>query len=199
MKLESIFRSKKHKVIAFTLFFVMLAAFIWLGMLNFNDDLTDAEKFSSEFPLVSSDNVFVYSTASEVLSKLSGDAIILFGSAENDFTESYASIINEIAKECGIVKVLYYDFFSDRTNNNGNYELIVEELTPYLLTDDTGNTELYAPTFLVIKDGFVQYIGEDLNFVSGDITPEDYWSDLQVGTFEATLYAVFNDFIGESE
>lgn len=207
MNLNKIFKSKKQKIVYLILFSVMLIAFVYLGTVNFKELETDAEKFSNEFSSVSEDNVFVYSTASEVLDYIeNGDAIILFGSNLNDFTENYAYIINEIAKEgikqedseFYISKILYYDFIEDRTNNNGNYELIVEQLNSYLLTDDLGNTEIYAPTLVIIKDGEVLYINEDINFVSGNITPDEYWTDLTTGIFEETLRTVFKDFIGVS-
>lgn len=205
----SLFKSKKQKIVYLILFIIMIVLFIYLGTVNFSDNLTDAQMFSEEFPAVDEDNVFVYATATEVIDSLSGYSIVLFGSSKNDFTEDYANIINEVAKEgitytddegneyvYEISQIYYYDFFSDRENNNGNYELLVEELKPYLLTDDTGNIELYAPTLLVIKDGFVLYIDEDLNFISGDVSSEDYWTNLQTGTFKETLKAVFTDFLG---
>lgn len=199
MKKNSLFKNQKQKVVYLTLFIVMIIAFIYLGTVNFDDGISDAEKFSKEFETIDDDNVFVYSTPAEILEKIEDDALVLFGSSSNDFTEEYASMINEVAKEYGITKILYYDFFSDRSNNNGNYELLVNELKAYLLTDDAGNTELYAPTFLVVEDGTVIYINEDVNFVNGDITPEEYWTELEVGLFQETLKAVFESFIGADE
>lgn len=197
MKVNKLFKNDGQKFVYSILFIIIICAFIYLGTVNFKSGTTDGEKFSMEFSSVESDNVFVYSTPAEIVEKIEGDAIVLFGSSKNEFTEQYANIINEVAKESNVGKILYYDFISDRTNNNGNYELIVEALKPYLLTDDLGNTEIYAPTFLVIKDGNVLYINEDVNFVVGDITPEMYWTDLVTGTFKETLKTVFSDFFGE--
>lgn len=199
MKIESLFKSKKQKVVYIILFAVMLFIYIYLGTVNFDSDVTDAEKFAKEFPSVSTNNVYLYTTPKEILEYLEDDALVLFGSSTNDFTEDYAKMINDVAKECGITKIVYYDFLKDRSNNNGNYELLVEELKPYLLTDDAGKTEIYAPTFLVVKNKEVLYINGDVNFVKGDISPNEYWTDLKVGVFKETLKAVFKDFVGEEK
>lgn len=194
MQINKMFESTQHKIIAGVLFILMLGGFIYLGNKNFDDGITDALKFSAEFDLVDEDNVFVYSNAKEVLKYLDKDSIILFGSSDNEFTNQYAALINEAANNSSIGTILYYDFFDDRNNNNGNYELIVEKLKPYLIKDDRGQIELYAPTFLVVQDGSVAYIHEDSVFVKGDLSPDEYWNTLKKGEFVTTLGVVFENF-----
>lgn len=181
-----------------SLFIMLIIGFIYLGTKNYEVKITDAEIFTSEFPSVDNKNVFVYSTSKEVLENINKkDCVILFGSVENSFTEKYADMINSLALENKIKEVLYYDFLDDRDHNNGNYELIVEKLKPYLLTNDRGNNELYAPTLLVMKDSEVMYINQDVNFVYGNVTPEKYWTDYNVGAFNNTIDTVFKDYLGE--
>lgn len=200
---KNLFKSKKQKIYSIVAFVIMLGLFIYLGTRSFGSDETDAVRFSNEFPSVSEDNVFVYATASEVLDAIDGYTIVLFGSSANEFTEEYANLINEVASSTvsdsgvSITTVLYYDFISDRTNNNGNYELIVKTLEPYLLTDDLKNTEIYAPTILIVSDGFVEYIDTDVNFVNGSISSSEYWTDYNKDAFKETLAAAFLNFIGE--
>ncbi|MFI3260407.1 MAG: hypothetical protein R3Y13_01675 [bacterium] len=194
---KSLFRSKKHKMFSIAALVIMIGAFIYLGAVNFDDNISDAEKISKEFSSIGDDNVFVYTDAKEIISLLDGYTIVLFGSSKNEYTEDYARIVNEAAKEFGIKKVLYYDFFSDRSNNNGNYELLLEELNPYLVKNDMGNAELYAPTLLVVKDGFVEYINQELNFTVGGTSSEEYWTNLREGLFKTTLLEVFKSFVGE--
>lgn len=196
-KSKSLFKSDKQKKIYVVWLCVMIISFIYLGTIDFNEYVTDGEKFASEFTSLSEDNVYVYAIATEALSVVkSDDAIILFGSSLNSFTEDFAYIINDVAKEYGIDEIIYYDFFDDRTHNNGNYELIVNELSPYLLTDDLGKTELYAPTLVVISDNTVIYVNQEVNFVNGSVSSEDYWSDFNEGSFRQTLENVFTQYKG---
>lgn len=182
----------------FICFVVLIFAFIYVGNISFDNYENDAEKFSNEFVTVSKDNVFVYASAKDILNTIDENVMVLFGSSQNEYTEYYAKLINDVAKEMNIEKILYYDFFADRMNNNGTYEVIVNEISGYLLTDDMGNTEIYAPTFLVIKNGVIEYINEDVNFIKGSMLPEDYWSENNTEIFKATLRAVFTTYNGEN-
>ena len=196
MEIGNYFKSKKQKYICIFLFVFMITCFIVLGNMNFKNDTKDNIKFSEEFKEVPEDNVFVYKNALEILDYLEDDAIILFGSKLNDFTGTYASILNESAKEYGIKKILYYDFFADRVNNNGNYELIVEKIKPYLYTTDDGRIDINAPMFLVIKDGEVLYSNTENNFILGNVSPEEYWNKFNTDLFKETIKTVFEEFIG---
>lgn len=204
MELNKIFKNKKQMVAYIICFVTIIFAFIYIGSIDFNPDIDDNIRFSIEFSSIDEDNVYVYASANDVLDVIGDDAIILFGSCSNAFTEDFASIINEVAQnsnigesDINVSKILYYDFISDRSNNDSDYEILVNELSPYLLTDDTGDIELYAPTLMIIKDGVVIYLNEDLNFTNGNITSEEYWTVYNINEFKAELLAAFTEFIGE--
>lgn len=197
-KKTDLFKNKKQKILYLISFVLMLIAFIYLGTTTSFNDLNHAEKFSDEFNLVSTDNVFIYKNANEVVNLIKKDGIILFGTTMNsEWTGYLAKYINEVALDSEISEVYYYDYYLDRLNNNGNYELIVEYLHDYLFTNDLGETEIYGPSLFVIKNGKVIYYFDDTTFVRGSVSINDYWSTVTRSYFKNDFYNAINIYIGD--
>ncbi len=192
IKNQKLFKNKKQMVIYIFLFMLIFAGFIYLGNKSYVLDEEDNIIFSSEFKSVSENNIYNYSDARKVLDVLEKDAVILFGSSLNKWTEDVAKMLNEVAIENEIEEILYYDFLDDRNINNGNYELIVNEISSYVYTLDTGDKDIYAPLLLIIKDGKVIYSYDEVSMVKGDVSPEDYWTEYNKNIFKSNLNAAFN-------
>lgn len=197
-KKTDLFKNKSQKVFYSVAFVSMLIAFVYLGTTTFSDDLNHAEKFNKDFNIVSADNVFVYKNANEIVNLVKKDAVILFGTTMNsEWTGYLAKYINEVALDTGVSEVYYYDYYLDRLNNNGNYELIVEALNDYLFTNDLGKSEIYGPSVFVIKNGEVIYYFDDTTFVKGSVSINDYWSAVTRSYFKNDFSNAINLLLGD--
>ncbi len=160
-------------------FIVLIGAFIYLGNKSYEKKsvMSDSEKFTLEFG-IPQNNVFKYKKNSEILETLNtGSALIFMAYPENNWSSYYASLLNEIALSQNINEIYFYNFYNDRRTNNYYYENIVDYLTSYttILDDETRN--IYAPTFIIVKDGHVIYFDNETAVRNGDYTIKDYWTN----------------------
>ena len=187
---------KVKRVIQAILFVAIIVGFIYVGTRDFDTDVVvDNERFDADYVNVSKDNVFKYVNAVEVLTAIKEDAIIFMGYPANKWSGYYANILNETAKEMGIKEILYYDFYQDRDNRNATYQSIVLALTNYLPTLDDGTQEIFAPTLVIVKDGSVIGYDNETAFMVGNIEPQDYWNEFQIGLKYNTFKAMFEEYL----
>lgn len=155
--METIPKVNQIKII---LTFVMVAIAITLIVI-FRDNLfrvklniTDSEKFYTEYNQVPVDNVFKYATAKEALELFKEkQAVIFFGFKECKWCQSYAPILNDYAKENKIETIYYIDIKEDRTNNTEEYQQLIKLLDKYLAKDENGNKRVYVPDVYFVKNG----------------------------------------------
>ena len=168
-----------QKIFYIISFIFLFAAFIYLGTKNYNAPirkLSDQESFTQEYG-ITSDNLYAYKNAQDVLELLNtGSGLIFFAFPENEWSHIYADILNEVAKTYEIEEIWYYNFKNDRSNNNYYYNNIVRILNAYVPVIDTGEKELYAPSFVIVKDGEIIGYDDETAIVSGDVTVDDYWT-----------------------
>lgn len=196
VKNEHLFKNKWQMFIYIIIFGILIYLFIYLGTIDYNKELPDNEKFGSTFSMVGNDNVFKYVNATDVRMVASGaDGIVLFGT-DNEWVEYYANIVNKIALEVGIEEIYYYEFIDNRINNNGTYEDIVQKLDKYVTYNDRGTPEIYAPSLLVVSDGEVIYFDSETSFVSGKVSPSDYWDIYTQNQKEQEIREVFLKYLG---
>ncbi len=181
MKKKKLFKNKVQMIVYTLIFILCIVLFIIIGKTDFcKEEVTEAKKFNNIYNLVSEDNLYVFSNATEVLKILNGrSGIILMGFPLNVWTKYSANILNDVAKEEGIDKIYYYDFLKDREESNGTYETIVNKLDVYITVDDEGTKDLHAPTILIVKDGEIIGYFDDTSTIKGVITPEDYYNEYQ--------------------
>lgn len=195
IKNEKLFKNKWQMVIYFILFVILIGAFIYLGTLDYDESLPDNEQFAEDFSLVSEDNVFKYVNATDALMVANGTkGIVLFGT-QNEWVNYYANIVNKVAKEVGIDTIYYYDFVSNRQDNNGTYETIVEKLSDYVTYNDYGVAEIYAPSLLVVSGDEVLLFDTETAFVRGDIAPSEYWNSFNESAKMQELRNVFTKYL----
>lgn len=195
MKKKSLFKSKAQMIIYTFTFILCIALFILIGKTDFKKhEDTEAKKFHALYNLVSSDNLYVFSDATDVLNIINGrSGIILMGFPSNKWTNNYAKILNDTAKELGVDKIYYYDFLKDRDESNGTYETIVNKLNIYVTVDDEGTKDLHAPTVLIVKNGEIIGYFDEASSMKGIVTPEDYYNEYQNGI----IYENFKNAIEE--
>lgn len=195
VKNEKLFKNKWQMIIYCILFIILIWAFIYLGTIDYNEELPDNVEFAQNFSLVGEDNVFNYINASEALMVANGTkGIVLFGT-QNEWVNYYANIVNQVAKEVGIDTVYYYDFIANRQDNNGTYETIVERLSDYVTYNDYGVAEIYAPTLLVVSGDEVLLFDTETAFVKGDIAPSEYWNTFNISAKMRELRNVFEEYL----
>ena len=195
VKNEKLFKNKWQMIIYCILFIILIGAFIYLGTLDYDESLPDNEQFAEDFSLVSEDNVFKYVNATDALMVANGTkGIVLFGT-QNEWVNYYANIVNKVAKEVGIDTIYYYDFVSNRQDNNGTYEAIVESLSDYVTYNDYGTPEIYAPSLLVVSGDEVLLFDTETSFVRGDIAPSEYWNSFNESAKMQELRNVFTEYL----
>lgn len=183
-------------------FVFLISAFIYLGTKNYNapiKKMTDHESFTQEFG-ITNENLFIYKNAKEVLELFNtGTGIVFFAFPENEWSSSYADILNDAAKSLNIENIWYYNFKSDRANNNHYYRNIVKQLSHYLPILDTGDANLYAPTVVFVKNGVVVGYDNETAIVNGDVTVNDYWTRTNQFVKKQALETLIRDYLGVSD
>lgn len=196
VKHETLFANKLQMVIYLFLFIILIGAFIYIGMQDYNPDLPDNERFASEFNLVGEDNVYEYINATTALMIANGTkGIVLFGTINSEWVNYYANIVNDVAKATGIEKIYYYDFVKNREDNNGTYEAIVERLADYVTYNDYGVAEIYAPSLLVVCNDEVIMFDTETAFRNGNIAPSEYWNTFNINSKKQELTVIFQEYL----
>lgn len=197
IKNEKLFKNKTQMVIYIILFCLLIYGFIYLGKKDYKVKVSDNERFSSEFSLVSKDNVFKYVNATDARMVAKGaKGIVLFGT-NNDWVNYYAYIVDKVAKEVGIEEIYYYDFIKNRKDNNGTYEDIVKTLSNYVTYNDKGVAEIYAPSLLVVSNDKVILFDSETSFVKGDILPNAYWNSEKIAEKENEIREAFIKYLNK--
>ena len=197
IKNEKLFKNKTQMVIYIILFCLLIYGFIYFGKKDYKVKVSDNERFSSEFSLVSKDNVFKYVNATDARMVAKGaKGIVLFGT-NNDWVNYYAYIVDKVAKEVGIEEIYYYDFIKNRKDNNGTYEDIVKTLSNYVTYNDKGVAEIYAPSLLVVSNDKVILFDSETSFVKGDILPNAYWNSEKIAEKENQIREAFIKYLNK--
>ena len=176
MKVEIPKKNQTKIIVTFVVVAILVMILILAGeKLNVTDKISDNEKFYSEYANVPIENVFKYVTASEAIELFeSKQAIIFMGFKDCKWCQSYAPILNEVAKNNNVDTIYYLNIKEDRKNNTEEYKILVEMLKDYLYDDDNGNKRIYVPDVYFEKDGKVVGHNNDSSIISGGDTEEYY-------------------------
>ena len=156
---------------------LMMILFLLGEKLSVIDKISDNEKFYSEYNKVSIDNVFKYVTAKETIELFKSEqAIIFMGFKDCKWCQSYAPILNEVAKENSVDTIYYLNIKEDRKKDTEEYKKLVDMLKDYLHDDENGNKRIYVPDVYFVKDGKIVGHNNDTSLISGGDT-EEYYTD----------------------
>ena len=165
----------KNTIIILCIFVVVFVLACDLGSDN---RLTDAERFSREYPLIGEDNVFVYRSAAQIVNILAnGTGVVFMGFKECPWCQQYAVFLHDAAQEIGLERIFYCDIRDDRNRNTENYRKIVDILSEHLQYDDEGNPRVYVPDVTIMSSGKI--IGRDYETSKdtlGFTSPVEYWN-----------------------
>lgn len=176
MKVEMPKKNQTKIIVTFVVVAILVMILILAGeKLNVTDKISDNEKFYSEYANVPIENVFKYVTASEAIELFKSEqAIIFMGFKDCKWCQSYAPILNEVAKNNSVDTIYYLNIKEDRKNDTEEYKILVEILKEYLYNDDNGNKRIYVPDVYFVKDGNVVGHNNDTSIISGGDTEEYY-------------------------
>ena len=176
-KNKKLFKSKRQMIIYILLYIICIGLFIVIGKTDYKKDKpSDSLKFSNLYSLVPENNLYVFSNANDVLDILNGRSGVIFMSfPSNKWSNNYAYLLNKACMYVGIDKIYYYNFLSDRDNNNGTYQTIVRKLDNYINVLDEDDKDIYAPTVILVKDGKVINYIDDLSITKGNMDVEEYY------------------------
>ena len=194
---KKLFKNKIQMVIYILLFIILFALFIVVGQIDFKkEEEPEATQFSSLYNLVDKDNLFVFGDATDVLNILKGrSGVIFLAFPSNKWSNKYASILNEVAKEVNLDKIYYYDFKKDREESNGTYETVVNTLEMYVPIDDENNKNIQAPTIIIVKKGNIIAYFDEVTLMKGPITPNEYYNENQVAGIKASLKVALEEYL----
>jgi len=151
--------------------------------------ISDSEKFTLEYPLVDSNNIFVYRTAEQTAQILErGTGIVFLGFKECPWCQLYVVFLHDTAREIGINRIFYCDIREDRLNNTESYQKIVSLLDGLLQYDDEGNPRVFVPDVTIVENGKI--IGRDFETSKetlGYKTAEEYWNEDRVKALKNRL------------
>lgn len=192
-------KNKKFLLLAGVVFLVViLMALSCVFMSKDNEDnvkLSDNERFSKEYTLVTNDNVFVYRDAKEIINILkNGTGIVYLGFPECPWCQEYVSYLNDVVKDNNIEKIYYCNILKDRKNNTKEYQEIVNILEEYLQFDDEGNKRIFVPAVIMVSNGeIVGFDDETAWDTKGCETPDEYWCADSVSSLKNRL----NDYVSK--
>ena len=148
--------------------------------------LTDAEKFALEYPLVGGDNIFVFRNTKEIVNILTnGTGIVFMGFKECPWCQLYALFLHDTAREKGISKIFYCDIKEDRDNNTENYQKILNILSGRLQFDDEGRQRLFVPDLTIIENGKILFRDfETSKDTLGYSSAQEYWNEERIYAFK---------------
>ena len=183
-----------QKIFYIISFIFLIIAFIYLGTKNYNapiKKLSDAESFTKEFG-ITNDNRFKYKNAKETLELLNtGTCVIFFSFPENEWSYTYAEMLNDVAKANNEEFIYYYNFKNDRSNKNYYYTNIVKILEAYVPTTDAGDKNIYAPSVVFVKDGTIVGYDDETSIMKGDISVSNYWTNEKRASKKETFNLMF--------
>ena len=191
---------KSKNIIKLILFVGMLYLFIYLGTKDYHLDVADNIRFASEYKDISKNNLYKYINENEALELLNVKTGILFlVFFSNIWSHYYADYLNEMASFHNLKEIYYYDFYKDRQLNNKTYQKIVQKLDSYLISSDTNKKELSAPTVVMIKNGEIVYFDNEILYLTGDIKPEEYFTDYRKNLIRMNFDKAILAMLGEEE
>jgi len=154
--------------------------------INVSQWIPDSEKFVLEYPLVGSENIFVYRTAEQTVQILErGTGIVFFGFKECSWCQLYAVFLNDTAKEMKMQRIFYCDIREDRANNTESYQRIVSILSGLLQYDDEGRQRVYVPDVTIVESGNI--IGRDFETSKDTLgyeSAQEYWNEERVAALK---------------
>ena len=160
----------------------------------------DAARFAEIYP-VSGENPFIIASYDELITHLKwGTGVIVFAFPACPRCRNAFPVLEQAFKEMKMEqyaglrgKILYYDIYDDREENNERYLTIVNFIKDFLPVDSDGNPRIYSPEVFFLASGKV--VGNHLDTVSSLKNPRDPLNDEQ----KEELLEIYKDLLEKVE
>ena len=160
----------------------------------------DSARFAEIFP-VSQNNPFIFATYDELITHLKyGTGIVVFAFPACPRCKNAFPVLEKAFNEMNMGKyaglrgrILYYDIFQDREENNERYQTLVEFTKDFLPLDSNGNPRIYSPDVFFLAAGKI--VGNHLDTVPSLKNPRDKLNEEQ----KAQLLEIYLDLIQKVE
>ena len=179
---------KKNTVI--TIIVAALSVILIVTGIYFKKDVKDADRFIKEYNKVSTDNVFVYKSAEDVIKLMEhGTGVVYLGFPECPWCQAYVRYLNEVAIDAGVDEIYYYNIKKDRDKNTDNYKKMVSILKNHTLYDEKGDLRIYVPYVALFIEGKIIGVDYETAFdTNGFNDPDLYWTDEEITELKDKLY-----------
>lgn len=176
MKVEIPRKNQIKIVVTFVVVAILIVLLIiFKEKISVVDNISDSEKFHTEYTSVSVENVFKYVTAKEAIELFKSEqAIIFIGFKECKWCQSYVPILNEVMLRNDVDVVYYLNIKEDRENRTAEYNELVSMLSDYLYEDANSNKRIYVPDVYFVSEGKVVGHNNDTCIIEGADTEEYY-------------------------
>lgn len=126
-----------------------------------------------------------------------GTGVVYFSFPECPWCQKYTPLLQDIAKEAGM-EVLYYNIYQDKSNDKAWYDEIagmIEEKNPEISRyDNDGNTVIFMPLVLFVKEGeIIGYDDETCDLDSDEVSADTYWTKERQSALEERLLPLFSE------
>ena len=177
---------------------VIIVLFVGLIIFFITRDKVETKNLSDEYTSLPKDNLFVYRDSDEIIKILkNGTGIVFLGFPECPWCQAYAPILDEVAKEEGVEKIYYYNILEDRKKNTKEYKEMVKLLKKYLDFDEEGNERIFVPEVAFVVKGLIVASDNETSLISGETTPEEYWTDSKKQETKEKLRVYINQVLNE--
>jgi hypothetical protein len=138
----------------------------------------DASRFAEMYP-VSQDHPFIIASYEELITHLTyGTGVVVFGFTACPRCRNAFPVLEQAFKEMEMTqyagfrgKIVFYDIYDDREENNERYLTIVDYLKDFLPKDERGNPRIYSPDVYFLASGKI--VGNHLDTVPSLKNPRD--------------------------
>lgn len=199
MRVGGIMKDKKILIYIMVLVVVSALAIILSVFGNRNTEPTeDSLRFKEEYEALNSSihvsidevNPIKYATFEEVENLLtSGTGVVYFGFPSCPWCRNMISVLLDVAQENNYETIYYFNPRDIRSNDNDDYNRLIEILGDYLLESE-GNKVLYVPDVYFVKDGNI--VGHHLSTVDSQTDPSISLNENQVTELSNKYQGLFD-------
>lgn len=168
----------KKLVIYIIVLIVLVGLTVTLNMFLNNKPTEDGLRFKEEYEALNNyikvsideNNPIKYASFEEVETLLtSGTGVIYFGFPSCPWCRNMIPVLLDVAEKNNYNTIHYFNPRDIRSNDNSDYNRLIEILGDYLLEED-GNKKLYVPDVFFVKEGKIA--GHHLSTVESQADPQ---------------------------
>ena len=145
---------------------------------------------AEEYPKLSAeDNIYIVADAESAFNFLEhGTGILFLGYPECPWCQDYVPLLQDMAKEHGINKIVYYDVRKSRLDDPDSYAKLLsllDEHGDFTEYNEDGEKRIFVPFTALLDHGKVTFSDNDTSHLNSDeISPEEYWSENDASEFK---------------